>query len=95
VELSVRPDDLAASAAALRRAHAALTQASAEFVATALRLVPQLGAQAAASAQGTVAATERATGTVMDDLSTFARGLTAAAGYYAAVDSHALGRVRR
>jgi hypothetical protein len=93
MELSVRPDDLAASGVALRRAHAALSQASAELAAAALRLVPQLGAEAATSAQGSVTAAHAGAGLVADDIATFAQGLTAAAGYYAALDSHALGTV--
>jgi hypothetical protein len=93
VELSVHPDDLAAGAAALRRTHAALRQASAEFAATALRLVPQLGAAAAASAQGGVTGAHEGTGMVADNIATFAQGLTAAAGYYAALDFQALGTV--
>ena len=51
MELSVRPDDLAASAAALRQAHDALSAARADFSALALRLVPQLGPHAADSAR--------------------------------------------
>jgi hypothetical protein len=93
VELSVRPDDLAAAASALRRSHAALAQASAEFVATALRLVPQLGAHAAASAESTLSAADHGAELVEADIATFADGLTAVATYYAALDSHALGRL--
>ena len=93
VELSVRPDDLAAAATALRRAHAGLARAGDELTSSALRLVPQLGPHAAASAQSTLTAAANAGGLVQDDLATFAQGLTTAAAYYAALDSHALGRV--
>jgi hypothetical protein len=93
-QLSVRPDDLATAAAALRRTHATLAQASAEFSATALRLLPQLGVHAAASAQATVSAADQGAQLVEPDIATFAGGLTAVATYYAALDSHALGRAR-
>jgi hypothetical protein len=95
MELSVRPDDLAAAASALRRSHAALARAGAEFTSTALRLVPQLGAHAAASAQSTLSAADQGAALVEHDIATFADGLTAVAAYYTAIDSQALGRPLR
>jgi hypothetical protein len=95
VELTVRPDDLAASAAALRRVHDDLAHACADFTAVALRLVPELGPQAADTARTTVVASGHAGESVVDDLATFAQGLTAAAAYYCAIDRHALGRAGR
>jgi hypothetical protein len=92
MELSVRPDDLATGAAALRQAHAGLAAVCAEFASAALRLVPDLGAQATETARATLVAAEQAGSAVLDDLATFAQGLTAAAAYYAAVDGAALGR---
>jgi hypothetical protein len=93
VELSVRPDDLAAGATALRQAHAVLTSARAEFESAALRLAPRLGVQASETARSTLSAAAQGAELVEDDLATFAQGLTAAASYYAAVDGHALGRL--
>lgn len=93
MELSVRPDDLVAGATALRQAHAALDAARAEFTATAARLYPRLGPQAAETARVAMSAADQGCGLVEDDVASFAQGLTAAAAYYAAVDSHALGRL--
>ena len=97
MELSVRPDDLADTAAALRRVHASLSQAGADFAATAARLVPQLGPHAALSAGASVSAADQGTALVEQDIATFADGLMTIATYYAALDAHALGRftVRR
>ncbi len=93
MELSVRPDDLASAATALRQAHALLSHAGDDLSSTGLQLVPQLGPHAAASAQATLVAADNAASLVEGDLAAFAQGLTAAATYYAALDSHALGRV--
>jgi hypothetical protein len=95
VQLTVRPDDLAASAAALRRAHDDLARACSEFSSVALRLVPELGPHAAETARTTVVASGHAGEAVQGDLATFAQGLTAAAAHYAAVDRQALGRAPR
>ncbi len=95
MQLSVRPDDLAASASALRRTHDDLAAACADFTAVALRLAPDLGPQAAETARTTVVASGHACASVQDDVATFAQGLTAAATYYAAVDRRALGRAPR
>jgi hypothetical protein len=92
MELSVRPDDLTTGAAALRQTHAGLAAACEEFTSAALRLVPDLGAQATETARATLAAADQAGSAVLDDLATFAQGVTAAAAYYAAVDATALGR---
>jgi Excreted virulence factor EspC, type VII ESX diderm len=95
VDLTVRPDDLSTSAAALRRVHDNLARACADFSSVALRLVPDLGPHAVETARTTVMASGHACESVMDDLATFAQGLTAAAAYYSAIDRHALGRVSR
>lgn len=95
MELTVGPDDLATSAAALRRVHDDLARACADFTSVALRLVPDLGPHAAQTARTTVVASGHACESVGDDLATFARGLTAAAAYYSALDRHALGRAGR
>ena len=84
MELTVRPDDLATGAAALRRVHADLARACADFTSVSLRLVPELGPQAAETARATVVVSAHACAAAQDDLDTFAEGLTAAATYYAA-----------
>ncbi|BEP16274.1 hypothetical protein acdb102_45850 [Acidothermaceae bacterium B102] len=94
MELSVRPDDLVTSAAALRRVHDEFSRACDDFGSLGARLAPALGPHAAETARSAVQASAAATGSVQDDLATFARGLSAAAAYYSAIDRHALGSVR-
>ncbi len=93
MELTVRPDDLAGGAAALRAAAASLEQARVELSATAARLAPQLGPHAADVAGATLSVAMAGVELVEDDLASYGRGLMAAASYYAALDRHALGRV--
>jgi len=89
MELSVRPDDLATSAAALRRVHAELGRACDDFTSLGARLVPALGPHAAETARSAVQASAAATESVQGDLATFAQGLSAAAAHYSAVDASA------
>src|SRR3954447_24350707 len=94
MQLSVRPDDLAAGASALRGTATALESAHDEFAATAARLTPQLGPHAADIARSTLAIASGSVGLIEGDLASYSRGLMAVAAYYAALDAHALGPLR-
>ena len=93
MQLTVRPDDLADTAAALRRLHDTMSRETAEFGDAGARLGTALGPQAAESGRATLLAAVHQAEQVADQVATFAQGLTAAAAYYAALDAHALGRV--
>lgn len=54
MELSVRPDDLTTSAAALRRVHDQLGRSCGDFSSAAIRLAPSLGPHAAETARAAV-----------------------------------------
>jgi hypothetical protein len=93
MQLSVRPDDLAAAATALRQLHDTMARETAGFADVGARLGTALGPQAAETGRATLLEAVHGAEAVADQLATFARGLTAAAAYYASLDAHALGRV--
>jgi hypothetical protein len=93
MQLSVRPDDLAATATAVRHLHDTLVRETAELADVGARLGAGLGPQAAETGRSTLLEAVHGAETVADQLATFARGLTAAAAYYASLDAHALGRL--
>jgi len=93
MQLSVRPDDLAAAATALRRLHDTIARETQEFGDVAGRLGTALGPQAVESARPVLLTAVHQADEVADQLATFAQGLTAAAACYASLDAHALGRV--
>jgi hypothetical protein len=93
MQLSVRPDDLAAAATALRRLHDMIARETQEFGDTAARLGTGLGPEAAESGRSVLLTAVHQADGVADQVATFAQGLSAAAAYYASLDAHALGRV--
>lgn len=90
MELSVRPDDLVAAAAALRRAGAGLEEVVRSFECAAGRCLPALGPVARAAGADAAAGAARAAGTVAADLAAAAHGLVLAALAYTATDARLL-----
>ena len=94
MELAVRPDDLGAAAAALRRLADDLDASARRFEAAAAQSLPMLGARAVPAADGAVRAAGAAVAGLGRDYLTAAGGLLRIGAAYADIDARLLRRAR-